>query len=42
VDVIRVAVSRVKEWAKDNLKDLAKGFEPGFAAVMEAHRERAE
>lgn len=41
-DAVAVAVKRVNAWAKDNLKDLAKGFQESFNAVAEAHKERAE
>lgn len=41
-DAIKLAVKRVKEWAKDNLRDHAKGFDANFDAVIEAHKEREE
>jgi hypothetical protein len=42
LDAVRQAVSRVKVWAKENMKDLAKGFEASFDGVVEAHKERVE
>lgn len=41
-DAISTAVKRVNAWAKENLKDLAKGFQESFNAVVESHKERAE
>lgn len=41
-DAVRVAIKRVKDWAKENLKEHAKGFEASFDGVIEAHKERAE
>lgn len=39
---VKIAVERFRKWAKDNLKDLAKGFESAADAVLEAHKERTE
>ncbi len=41
-DAVKHAIGRVAKWAKDNLKEHAKGFEDSFHAVTEAHKERAE
>ena len=41
-DAVAHAVKRVNEWAKANLKELAKGFQDQFSKVAEAHKERAE
>lgn len=41
-DMIRLTVKRAKDWYKENLKDLAKGFDAPADAVIEAHKERAE
>jgi hypothetical protein len=41
-DAVKTAVERFRKWAKENLKDLAKGFEAAADAVLEAHKERAE
>jgi hypothetical protein len=41
-DAVAMSVKRVKQWAKDNLKDLSKGFTDQFDAVVEEHKERAE
>lgn len=41
-DAVTTAVDRVNIWAKQNLKDLASGFQDSFKAVAEAHKERAE
>jgi hypothetical protein len=39
---VSIAVKRVNDWAKTNLKDLAKGFTDQFNTVLEAHKERVE
>ena len=39
---VKLAVRRVNDWAKANLKDLAAGFQASFKAVEEAQKERAE
>lgn len=39
---VALGVRRVKEWAKEHLKEHAKGFEDQFASVVEAHKEREE
>ena len=39
---ISISVKRFQKWAKDNLKDLAKGFETAAEEIIEAHKERAE
>jgi hypothetical protein len=41
-DAIKTAAKTASQWLKDNLKDLAKGFEEPIAAAVEAHKERAE
>jgi hypothetical protein len=41
-DAVKEATRRVSQWAKDNLKEAAKGFEDGFRAVSEAQKEREE
>lgn len=41
-DAVATAVKRVNEWAKNNLKDLAAGFQESFKAVAEANKERVE
>jgi hypothetical protein len=41
-DAVAHAVKRVREWAKENLKEHAEGFDDSFSAVVEAHKERAE
>lgn len=41
-DAVASAIKRVNDWAKRNLKDLAKGFQDSFAAVEQAHKERVE
>ncbi len=39
---VALAVKRVNEWAKANLKDLAKGFSDQFNIVLDANKERVE
>jgi hypothetical protein len=39
---VSIAVKRVNDWAKSNLKDLAAGFQESFRAVEADHKERAE
>ena len=41
-DAVKVAVKRVNDWAKTNLKDLAAGFQASFKEVEKLHSERAE
>ena len=41
-DAVKVAIKRVNEWAKSNLKDLAKGFQASFNEVEKLHSERVE
>lgn len=41
-DAVSTAVKRINDWAKANLKDLAKGFEESFRGVIDAHKERTE
>lgn len=41
-DAVAHGVKRATQWAKDNMKEHAKGFEESFRAVAEAHKERAE
>ena len=41
-DAVKVAVKRVNDWAKTNLKDLASGFQESFKEVEKLHSERAE
>lgn len=41
-DAVSHAVKRANAWAKDNLKDLAQGFQASFESVIEAHKEREE
>lgn len=41
-DAVAKAIKRVNVWAKDNLKDLAAGFQESFKSVAEAQKERAE
>lgn len=41
-DAVSMAIKRVNEWAKTNLKDLAAGFQTAFNAVEQAHLERVE
>jgi hypothetical protein len=41
-DAVKVAVKRVNNWAKDNLKDLAAGFQASFSEVEKLHSERVE
>jgi hypothetical protein len=41
-DAVKVAVKRVNDWAKSNLKDLAAGFQSSFNAVEKLHSERME
>lgn len=38
-DAVKTAVKRVQAWAKDHLKDHAKGFDDSFQSVIEAHKE---
>lgn len=37
-----IAIKRVNEWAKANLKDLANGFTDQFNAALDANKERVE
>jgi hypothetical protein len=41
-DAVATAVKRVNAWAKDNLKDLAEGFQAAFDKVAEENKERVE
>ena len=41
-DAVKVALKRVNEWAKTNLKDLAAGFQASFDEVEKLHSERVE
>lgn len=41
-DAVSVAIKRVNEWAKNNLKDLAAGFQESFKGVLNSQKERAE
>lgn len=41
-DAVATAIKRVNAWYKDNLKDLALGFQEESKKVAEAHKERVE
>ncbi len=41
-DAVNHGVKRAADWAKENLKEHAKGFDDSFRAVVDAHQERAE
>lgn len=41
-DAVSCAVKRASDWAKENLKEHAKGFSQSFQSVIEAHKERIE
>lgn len=41
-DAVSVTVKRFQQWSKENLKDLASGFQSAAADVIEAHKERED
>jgi hypothetical protein len=41
-DAVSHAIKRVKDWASENMKEHAKGFDQSFDGVIEAQKDRAE
>ena len=42
IDAVRFGVKGFMVWSEDNMKDLAKGFQKGADAILEAQKERVE